>query len=52
MADGFSGLFEGVAAIAERFFTMSFLGTNVGMLLVAFGIVGMVFSFLIRRFYK
>lgn len=52
MADGFSGLYEGISAILGRFFGLSFLGTSVGMLLVAFGVVGMVFAFLIRRFYK
>lgn len=52
MADGFTGLFNGIGSVLGSFFSMQLLGTTVGTLIVAFGVVGMVFAFLIRRFYK
>lgn len=50
MAEGFTGLFTGISSIFGSFFDMQFLGTNMGLLLVAFGVMGMILSFLVRRF--
>lgn len=50
MADGFTGLFEGLSQILSSFFQMAILGTNMGLLLIAFGVVSMILAFLVRRF--
>lgn len=50
MQEGFIALFQGISNIFGSFFDMAFLGTNLGLLLVAFAVVSMVMTFLIRRY--